>query len=327
MRFRNPMLATLCFALVLGGCAVGYNSTLFFTKSNIGIDAETKPPTAEISIARREGVITPRFEGGQTPPVLASFRANANPFSRFFFGVKSTFAGGDAAVALAQGPGGPQTGHNSELCLSEKPGTRSFLGSDVSVPEKGHVDPLFFATDTVLGLKLAWSGTTGQIPDTIRLGFNRKEFAWAPLTGTDVAECTIPGTQQGGVFAIWMPAFLAVLDNDVQVGAPAQTETKWLQYFATGTSATALANLDPIRRVMMERIEPEAFQTGTYDPTDPTVACIETWLKSDNDHPRQLKEWWSGKQLPGFAVLQIKTKEYGRQRQDFIREKQIQCTP
>jgi hypothetical protein len=98
--------AALLLALLLGGCAVGYNSTLFVTKSNIGIDADTKPPTLELSIARREGVLAPGFEGGQTPPVMASFRTSSNPFSRFFVGVQSTFAGGDASVALSRGPGG-----------------------------------------------------------------------------------------------------------------------------------------------------------------------------------------------------------------------------
>jgi len=82
-------------ALYLQGCVIGYNSTLFVTQSNVGLDVETKPPIFEMSIARREGVIAPAFEGGQTPPVMASFRTGSNAFMRFFFGVKSTFTGGE----------------------------------------------------------------------------------------------------------------------------------------------------------------------------------------------------------------------------------------
>src|SRR5574341_2116428 len=104
MRIVNLPLTLLPVVLLIWGCAVGYNTTLFMTKSNIGLDVESKPPTSEISIARREGVIAPEFEGGQVPPIISSFRTSANPFSRFFFGVKSTFAGGDAALALSQGP-------------------------------------------------------------------------------------------------------------------------------------------------------------------------------------------------------------------------------
>lgn len=324
MRWSKSSVALLPFMLFIGGCAVGYNSTLFMTKSNIGLDIESKPPTAEISIARREGVIAPGFEGGQTPPVISGFRTGLNPFSRFFFGVKSIFAGGDAAVALSQGPGGPKTGHDSEICLSEPPEQKKFLWWDVSVPEKGEVAPFFFATDTTFGLKLAWSGTTGQFPDTVRLGFNRKEFAWAPVFGTDQTDCKIPGTQNKGTYAVGMPPFLAVLDNDVQVGTPAETGIKWLQYFATGQSATTLANNDTVRSVMMERIDP-AFEQVTYDSGDPTVTCIETWLNADSSRPQELQSWWDGKQLDGFAVLEIVSAGYKAQRNAFIAEKNINC--
>lgn len=260
MRWMSPILAPSLLVSLLGGCATGYNSTLFMTKSNIGLDIDSKPPTAEISIARREGVIAPGFEGGQTPPVLSSFRTRSNPFSRFFFGVQSTFAGGDAAAALAEGPGGPEVKRGPSICLSQKPDPKTFLGVDVSIPEKGEFEPFFFGTDTTLGLKVAWSGTTGQFPDTLRLGFSRKEFAWAPVFGTDATGCTVPGTDQtDGTYEVSMPPFLAVLDNDVQVGTPADTGVKWLQYFATGTAATTLANNNAIRAVMLERIDPEAF--------------------------------------------------------------------
>ena len=155
-----PWTLAVLATIALPGCAVGYNSTLFYTQSNIGLDAETKPPTAEISIARREGVIEPGFEGGQTPTVVASFRSNADPLSRFFFGVQSTFAGGDAAAALAAGQGGPEFTGSSAICLSQKP--RPKLFGLATIPEKGDVMPFAFGTDTVFGLKVSWSGTTAQ---------------------------------------------------------------------------------------------------------------------------------------------------------------------
>jgi hypothetical protein len=325
MRWMKSSLTLLLFLPFLGSCAVGYNTTLFMTKSNIGLDVETKPPTAEISIARREGVIAPGFEGGQTPPVISSFQHRSNVFSRFFFGVQSTFAGGDAAVALAQGPGGRRTGHESGLCLSQKPVQQKFLWRDVSIPEKGEVYPFFFATDTTFGLKAAWSGTTGQFPDTLRLGFHRKEFAWAPLFGTDVAQCKIPGTAQDGSYVVWMPSFLAVLDNDVQVGQPSETGVKWLQYFATGTSATTWANHDEVRHVMMNRIDP-LVHTATWDPTDQSVVCIDNWLSQDEAHVRELTDWWAQQGLGGNAALLIKGSEYAKERKKFIDEKRIPCT-
>jgi len=59
------------------GCA-GYNTTMFMTKSNAGLDIDMKPPTAEINISRKEAVIEPVFEKGQTPPVMASFKPNVH---------------------------------------------------------------------------------------------------------------------------------------------------------------------------------------------------------------------------------------------------------
>lgn len=316
MRCMRPRLMLLKCTLLLGGCAVGYNSTLFVTKSNIGIDVGTKPPTAEVSIARREGVLAPGFEGGRTPPVLASFGTASNPFSRFFFGVQSTFVGGDAAVALVQGPGGGDAKHSSVLCLSQKPEQKKFLGWDVSVPEKGQARPFSFVTDTTLGLKIAWSGMTGQFPDTLQLGFNRKEFAWAPIIGTDKANYQLPDTQENGTYAVWMPAFLAVLDNDVNVGSPSETSIKWLQFFATGDAATRLANRDEIRQVMLKRIVPVVYQ-GKYDESDPEVSCIQEWLDANGDQTQQkaragdLQSWWKDeKKLGGFGTLLIKTKEF-----------------
>lgn len=331
MRWMRPSLALLQCTLLLGGCAVGYNSTLFVTKSNIGIDVDTKPPTAEVSIARREGVLAPGFEGGRTPPVLASFGTALNPFSRFFFGVQSTFVGGDAAVALAQGPGGSDIQHDSVLCLSQKPERKQFLWWDVSVPEKGQVRPFSFVTDTTLGLKMAWSGMTGPFPDTLQLGFSRKEFAWAPVIGTDQSNCQLPGTQKDGTYAVWMPAFLAVLDNDVNVGSPSETSIKWLQFFATGDAATLLANRDEIREVMLTRIAPVVYQ-GEYDESDHEVSCIRDWLAASGNRTQQqarardLQSWWKdAKKLGGFGTALIKTKKFKEQRAAFIGEKKIPC--
>ena len=238
-------LTLLSVLLTLSGCAVGYNSTLFYTQSNIGLDAETKPPTAEISIARREGVIEPGFEGGQTPPVIAGFQSHTSPLSRFFFGVQSTFAGGDAAAALSQGPGGPNVSQASGLCLSTAPERRwwSFL----SIPKKGEVMPFAFGTDTVFGLKVSWSGTAGPFPDRLRLGFNRKEPRMGTAFRNRRRKLHHSGYEDSG-FLYYLDAIFScyarcqrpdrtILPNRTIFPA-AQTSPipcDWVQYFATGT--------------------------------------------------------------------------------------------
>jgi len=94
--------ALLIVLVILTGCGIGYNKTLFFTKTNVGLDVDSSPPTAEVTIGRREGVIAPTFERGQTPPVLASFGLAASGFAALFAEVSSTFCGGDAAVIMAK---------------------------------------------------------------------------------------------------------------------------------------------------------------------------------------------------------------------------------
>lgn len=102
MRQANKAIAFgfLCGVLpILAGCGVGYNRTLFVTKTNVGFEASGEPPTLELGISRLEGTVGPQFENGKKLPVLASFKFNSDlPFSPH---IGSTFATGDAATTLA----------------------------------------------------------------------------------------------------------------------------------------------------------------------------------------------------------------------------------
>lgn len=247
--------------LGLAGCA-GYNHTLFMTKSNVGLDFDSKPPTLEINISRKEAVIAPSFEGGKTPPVMASFKPSAGAggsFGSFFMGVDQTFAGGDAALAMSQLYNQPTatdiTKFNSELELSEKP---HYTDPFRKIPDAGATRPLIFGTDTSLGLKVAWSGAGGQFPDTVKLGFNRKEFAWAPLSAAPKLK---DGKPDGTKVNVKMPAFLATIESSQKLDTNG-TRIEALQYFATGNAATYLAMRKEVRTAMHARLDPsqEKFQ-------------------------------------------------------------------
>lgn len=99
---RQLKLSVVMFvsSTLLSGC-FGYDRVLFVTKTNMGIDVENQPPTAEITVARRELAIAPAFrdstEKDNTPPLLASFGRKGSVFSP---GITSIFAGGTAAVWL-----------------------------------------------------------------------------------------------------------------------------------------------------------------------------------------------------------------------------------
>lgn len=259
----------LCLApLALSGC-VGYNTALFVTKSNVGLDLDAKPPTVEINIARKELVIEPVFEGGKTPPVMASFSANAgnNGLSRFFFGVNQTFAGGDAAVTMAKlydaktpvevvdGDTANKKRFDSSLKLGTRPENNTKKGwrkALFGLPEESEVRPFVFGTDTQFGLKVNWSGAGGPYPDAVKVGFNRKEMAIAPVTLTN-------GT------TVRIPSFLATVENTANGETTGQTNTlgekvdvAWMQYFATGEAADYLSRQSGVRKAMLERVDPKA---------------------------------------------------------------------
>ncbi len=98
MRKNKKAVFLLVLPFFFQGC-VGYDRTLFVTKTNVGLDFDSTPPTAQVSVARKEAVIEPTFENGETPPVLGSFRLNSGFW--IFADVSSTFSGGDAALIMA----------------------------------------------------------------------------------------------------------------------------------------------------------------------------------------------------------------------------------
>lgn len=273
---RNLGEAVVGAALVASvcGCGIGYNRMLFVTKTNIGMDVDSKPPTAEITIARREGLIAPTFPGGRTPPALGGFRYYGNFFAP---NVQAVFSGGRAAVTIGKLFTTPSTtiaedDAKAEICVAEKPESRlmnffsSIPGVGALSEENDSTRPFFFATDTGTGLKVAWSGATGSIPDTLRFGYNRKEFAFAPIFGREKA-CTPPGgdadSAPGGNgrtgYLIDVPSFLATLDSSYDVKHQEGGSYAYAQFFATGKAADSLALQPDVRRVLGERLDENAF--------------------------------------------------------------------
>ena len=265
----------------LSGCGIGYNRVLFVTKTNVGFEADTKPPSLQLSIGRLEGVFGPQFERGQKLPVLASFRfENDGTFSPF---VGSAFATGDAALALAalygeQTPAGDWQGRlrtvtgedstrkvDSAIKVKNKPKISSWFGTlfGESNFQEDDVRPVFFGTDTSLGLKIAWSGTSSYVPDTARFGYGRKELAWVPLTMQKVSETE---------YKIKMSPLLATLDSGfrnikLENNQPSG-DFSYVQYFASGDAATLLAMQQDVRQAMLLRLDPHTkelalqFRTG-----------------------------------------------------------------
>jgi hypothetical protein len=262
------------------GCGVGTNSLIFTTKTNVGLDIDTTPPTAQLSIGRSEAVFAPAFEGGQTPPVMASFRYEGEGI--FSPRLATTFSAGDAAVTMAElfaAPTPPdkaddRKNRDSALRLSAKPVPDGGRGSALFEP--GRVAPLIFGTDTSFGLKVAWSGLTASAPDALRLGFNRKELAWAPVTyHEEVGEDGTP------LHVVKAPSLLATVDFNAEAGSLPGTKPAYLQYFATGAAATSLAQEQEVRRAMLTRLDPEAARSfAHYSEEGACKERLRAWLEA-----------------------------------------------
>ncbi len=293
------LLITISCFFCLTGCGTGYNRTLFVTRTNVGFDASTTPPTLELDIGRQEGVVAPQFENGKKLPVLASFRFTNSGF--FAPNLGSAFATGDAANTLAAlykeetpYPAGWETRVNSVNGVSDNGRPAKFPGDSTVVldnkPEilpwipnflgwfkpkfqKQEVRPVFFGTDTSLGLKIAWSGMTGQFPDSARLGYNRKELALVPIS---LEEKNVSGTKK---YNMKMSSLLATVDSDVSEseidGNVPDAELEHIQYFATGNAATLLALQKDVRKAMLSRLDPYGEKFASHlDDESKQVAFI-----------------------------------------------------
>lgn len=260
-------VAVIAALVVLSGCASGRHNLFFFTKTNIGVNIDAKPPTvAEVSISRDEGVIEPPTLGGKNIPVLSSLKSRQE--SLFGFGVSTGFAAGDAATTMTK----YLTSQNDETvsldsllvmpekCMTAKEKEEIFdvLGS---IKKKAMKLPFVtFLTTTTLGLKVSW--TTGSIPDGMVVGFKRKEFAATPVAyrkrkATDADKVAWPDVIVGtdDVVTAEAPSLLATLDYDVE--ADSNLRYHYVQYFATGECATQLALKAPVRNAVYSSIDPK----------------------------------------------------------------------
>ncbi len=255
-----------CLTLILGifilsGCA-GYDRILFVTKTNVGLDIDDTPPTAEISIARREVAIAPSYQDtvgmisesvDHTLPLLGSFGLTGGVFNP---AISSVFSGGDAAVILVEDN---HEGHSSHaLCLTEYPDARSPIKkvwhwiTRTDKEEVTRTRAFYFATDTSFGVKVGWNGTGGPYPTSLKLGYNRSEFASPPVHITE-KKCGHLSIQDNedlstqdkpSTWEVRVPSFFASLNNRsnfITLPGDASQETGVTndQFFATGTAGKA----------------------------------------------------------------------------------------
>jgi len=300
---RVPCAAALLILACLSAtaCAPGYNSVLFATKSNIGVDIDTTQSTAEFSIARTEGLLAPTFEGGQIPPVLASINSETDSAAtRFFWGVNTFFSTGDAAHTAAclfnnaTTDGCDPTG----ISLTAVPIIDS---KHIEFLKPGMVKPTMFISDTSFGLKIR--GAMGTTPPdfALKLGFNRRELAIAPVGLTNATtSASSGGPDSSERYTVKVPSLMAMLTLDSETSNG--TKINYLQYFSAGAAATDLAKKYQIRKSFFTDANPEfasAFETAsqsdstmwvlayihkgkTKEQSDAVEKDIEKWITANS---------------------------------------------
>jgi hypothetical protein len=254
----------LCVFLGVGlsGCNKAPLDTVFYTVSNMGVNFDTRPPTAEIALSRREGVIQPEFEGGVHLPVIAT--SNSSP-GIFAGRVAATFIGGAAAEIAAR-----ESKVTDETKLLERgPGivcvTKLPDGTDgrLALPGPGATRPFIFGTSTNYGLFVGWDSVGAGIPDTVRIGYTRKELAIASVFAAGDCPAAIKSHfQTGATEAVAMPSFLATINGGHSATTPQGTELSVRQSFATGSAARLLANDAALRTALRQSISAEARQNA-----------------------------------------------------------------
>lgn len=192
----------------LEGCATP-DHVLFVTKTSLGVDFDSKPPSASIAYDRVEGYIAPRYDNGEIPPVIASVKSDGAIFNPQ---IRQVYATGDAAEIVT---GGTPATERQKL--------------------RGNKKLMFFGTTTTTGLKVGF-GTS--LPDSLTFGFKRKEFSFIPL-----------GTQEDteGPYDVY-PSIIASIDTVATAGTPSETSFRNAQFFATGHAARLLAANPRVRK-------------------------------------------------------------------------------
>jgi hypothetical protein len=94
---RFPPLAAVL--LLLGGCGLGEDNVLFVTKTSLGLDVDTKPPTLDFGFDRKEGTVAPVFENGQVLPQMAGFSSDVGIVNQ---AIGQSFATGTASLVMSK---------------------------------------------------------------------------------------------------------------------------------------------------------------------------------------------------------------------------------
>jgi hypothetical protein len=207
-------VAALLSCALLTACAGTKDTAVFITKTSLGFDVESTPPSASIGYDRVEGYFGPRYDTGSLPAVSGIFETDGGLLDRK---VRQTYATGTAA----------------HLVTSPNSATPTFATEHFS----GERKEMFFGTGTVLGVRLAF-GSAGVQDFTF--GYKRKEISVIPVSTTVSSVITPSGSTATSVTHVFAPVF-AHFDNLTEPDTLGTSTFTVKQFFATGRAAEQMA--------------------------------------------------------------------------------------
>lgn len=222
--YKVVLVVLFCF-IFLTGCGLGKKNVLFATKTSLGIDIDSKPPTIDIGYSRKEGTFSPKFKGGVLPQ-LSNFSFKTGLVNT---AVGQSIATGNAAVIMGKylgtelEPGNLGTNIETEYITGI---TKSSVKGKVADAVR-----YFFGTDTSFGLKLTFGLETGGYPDSLSLGYKRKEYAYVPII--EISDKVVA-----------LPSLIATASLDTD------KEATFNQFYATGVAASYLAANPQVRNTV-----------------------------------------------------------------------------
>jgi hypothetical protein len=126
-------------------------------------------------------------------------------------------------------------------------------------------------------------------------------------------------------YTVSMPSFLASVDITTTLKEPQASGVTWVQFFATGETATALALRPDIRKVLLERLDPEVAAVSDYAP-DENTTCITKWLAADKDNRKRLRDWMATNKVRGRPTDLLDGDRYAADRAKAAKDKDLNIT-
>jgi hypothetical protein len=273
----------LALGIAASGCTL--RRSVLATRTTLGVEVLSDPPSTTVAYTREEGAIAHTYDGGQTPPLMATFgnRQKGWPFS-LSSRAASGFAGGAAAYSLAQ-----QQPPAKESMQS--PEQRGAVVSNVEKPEPQNAflpgvakalfggffglrdeQQVFFGTDTTYGLKAGIS--TVNLYPNLKMGLSRREFASAPQ---------MKSATNGPTNYIEITPFLASFNNRVDLDGRALTNHPALRRLSETEKALGRTNflkhdlVDPIGLALKLKSFPDRVSVDLRTWAAASTQASKSW--------------------------------------------------